>query len=99
MSKLSMEDPRGRFLLSSLARIFDQIDSDARIESLLIGTTSAEGEEIHYYVISGRPDVQRMLMRPNSEAARRARELLASAAVRLDAPATPSQIGDPDTTQ
>lgn len=90
MSRLDMHDPNGRLLLTAIAKIFDQISPDDQVVSVLVGTQSPAGEEIHYYVIRGHPDVQRVLMLPDSPEADEARALLAQASIRLDAPDTPA---------
>ncbi len=90
MANLSMHDPNGRLLLTAIAKIFDQISPEDQVVSVLVGTQSPAGEEIHYYMLRGRPDVQRVLMLPDSPEAEEARALLAQASVRLDAPDTPT---------
>ena len=90
MANLNMHDPNGRLLLTAIAQIFDQISTEDQIVSVLVGTQSPAGEEIHYYVLRGRPGVQRVLMLPDTPEADAARELLAQASVRLDAPDTPT---------
>lgn len=88
--KLDQHDPQGRFVLSAVQRIFAELDDGAEVMSVLVGTRTADDEEIHYYVISGRPDVQRVMMLPDSPHADAARELLGKASVNLTAPDTPA---------
>ena len=87
--KLDTSTPQGRWLLSALAQIAGQIDDDAEIGSMLIGTRSTAGEEIHYYVVRWQPGVQRVMMLPDSPEAAQARELLEVSSIRLTAPDTP----------
>lgn len=91
MNVLSPHDPRGQFILSAVGRIFAELDDGAEVVSVLVGTRTADDEEIHYYVISGRPGVQRVMMLPDSPHADQARELLAQASINLTAPDTPGE--------
>jgi hypothetical protein len=91
-----MTDAQLRFLQDALGRICDALDSDARPISVLVGTISPAGEEMHYYVIEGRREVQRVLMLPDTPEADQARELLRAASVNMTPPDTPHDDRPPD---
>jgi len=92
----SKRDAARAFIERAAGEILATLDDDQIVASVLVGTIDDAGAEIHYFVIAGKPGVQRTLMLPDSPEAAQARELLSRASVNLTAPDTPAHLRSDD---